>query len=491
MPPARIMRVALPYNFGRMSDKRQDRWCLDKAKEVYQFMTEEWQLSAPSLILSVTGDAAMTKDLRPKFKENLNDSLTVVLKKTAAWTFTGGTDGGVMKLFGELKKTKQFVMPMIGVATWGVLEGRDGIEKGAFWHEGDFHSMGELFHALALVIPHRMELVEAVLDGFENVPEDLRQELLKLTKSLDGDDSFGDPLFEDAEDEYVALEDGYAFLSRFIQERKVGHATYKNKTPDKKTLKQPMHTKLDANHTHYILVDDGGEGFGAEIKLRIALEDYISRNAYTARYDVATAAATDADAAADAAADAVNSIPPSPSVRTRNATDAADADADAADADAADAAAADAAAAAAAATATSIPDVSPSTRQKKGASVDAIPKIRRARTASEAASADKGQGLEDQHNHICRKTMSEGSLLPPPIFRVNDRVRIIKQGAHIGVEVGVFVMRYAHIGVVGGCLCHALCPHFIVRLYAPTPSQYAQGVHRPFTHHTQCTHRAL
>jgi hypothetical protein len=106
--------VALPPNFSSVSDKRQERWYLNKAKEVYRFMTEEWGLVAPSLILSVTGDAVLSKNLRPKFKENLNDSLTVVLQKTAAWAFTGGTNGGVMNLLGDLKKTKQFVMPMIG-----------------------------------------------------------------------------------------------------------------------------------------------------------------------------------------------------------------------------------------------------------------------------------------------------------------------------------------------------------------------------------------
>jgi hypothetical protein len=114
LPPARILRVALPPNLSAMSDKRQEQWYLNRAKEVYQFMIEEWGLMAPSLILTVTGDAALSKNLRPKFYESLNDSLTVVRQNTLAWTFTGGTNGGIMKLIGDLKKTKQFMMPMIG-----------------------------------------------------------------------------------------------------------------------------------------------------------------------------------------------------------------------------------------------------------------------------------------------------------------------------------------------------------------------------------------
>jgi hypothetical protein len=54
------------------------------------------------------------------------------IRKSKAWVISGGTNVGVMKKIGEVMRSlteeKQgFVAPVIGVATWGIVKGREGV----------------------------------------------------------------------------------------------------------------------------------------------------------------------------------------------------------------------------------------------------------------------------------------------------------------------------------------------------------------------------
>ena len=68
--------------------------------QLVEYVHEKWQLSKPSLIISVTGgacDFAMKK----KYHEKLKQGLQRVAGTKGAWLITGGTNAGIMKICGE------------------------------------------------------------------------------------------------------------------------------------------------------------------------------------------------------------------------------------------------------------------------------------------------------------------------------------------------------------------------------------------------------
>eukprot|EP00049_Salpingoeca_infusionum_P018811 m.358873 g.358873 ORF g.358873 m.358873 type:complete len:1618 (-) comp18327_c0_seq1:37-4890(-) len=83
----------------------------------------------PSLILSVTG-GARSFTLPRRLEEVVRTGLLTIADKTNAWVITGGTHSGVMKLVGQMMSKIEndqdiFTPPVIGIATWGVIEDRD------------------------------------------------------------------------------------------------------------------------------------------------------------------------------------------------------------------------------------------------------------------------------------------------------------------------------------------------------------------------------
>ena len=75
--------------------------------QLVEYVHEKWQLSKPSLIISVTGgavDFAMNK----KDHDKLRQSLQRVAATKGAWIITGGTNAGVMKVCGEAVRDQVF-----------------------------------------------------------------------------------------------------------------------------------------------------------------------------------------------------------------------------------------------------------------------------------------------------------------------------------------------------------------------------------------------
>ncbi|XP_034042353.1 transient receptor potential cation channel subfamily M member 2 isoform X2 [Thalassophryne amazonica] len=96
---------------------------------LYQLLTEQWKLTPPNLLISVTG-GAKNFYLKAGLKNMFHRGLIKVAQTTGAWIITGGTHTGVMKHVGQavrdyaLSSSMQGQIVAIGVATWGTLHNR-------------------------------------------------------------------------------------------------------------------------------------------------------------------------------------------------------------------------------------------------------------------------------------------------------------------------------------------------------------------------------
>ncbi|XP_075334645.1 transient receptor potential cation channel subfamily M member 2-like [Odontesthes bonariensis] len=116
-------------------------------------MTEQWELSPPNLLISVTG-GAKNFYLKARLKNMFHRGLIKVAQTTGAWIITGGTHTGVMKHVGQavrdytLSSSMQGKIVAIGVATWGVIHNRDKLvdPEGCFpaHYSMDTKSQGKL-----------------------------------------------------------------------------------------------------------------------------------------------------------------------------------------------------------------------------------------------------------------------------------------------------------------------------------------------------------
>ncbi|XP_077993262.1 transient receptor potential cation channel subfamily M member 2-like [Glandiceps talaboti] len=103
-----------------------------KANEIVDLLVGQWNLTLPSLLISVTGGA---KDftMTSKLKQVLRRGLTQVALSTNVWIITGGTHTGIMKHVGETvrdytmgsRSTEESSIVTIGIAPWGIVHHRN------------------------------------------------------------------------------------------------------------------------------------------------------------------------------------------------------------------------------------------------------------------------------------------------------------------------------------------------------------------------------
>ncbi|XP_077393579.1 transient receptor potential cation channel subfamily M member 2 [Festucalex cinctus] len=115
----------------RQTTTKYARVSTDTNPEVlYQLMTEQWKLSPPNLLISVTG-GAKNFYLKTRLKNVFQRGLIKVAQTTGAWIITGGTNTGVMKHVGQavrdysLSSSMQGQIVTIGLATWGVIHNKE------------------------------------------------------------------------------------------------------------------------------------------------------------------------------------------------------------------------------------------------------------------------------------------------------------------------------------------------------------------------------
>lgn len=122
-------------SFGGLGQKtgKYVRVSTDTSPEIlYQLLTEQWKLSPPNLLISVTG-GAKNFYLKARLKNVFHRGLIKVAQTTGAWIITGGTHTGVMKHVGQavrdyaLSSSMQGQIVAIGVATWGIIHNRDAL----------------------------------------------------------------------------------------------------------------------------------------------------------------------------------------------------------------------------------------------------------------------------------------------------------------------------------------------------------------------------
>ncbi|KAG7503560.1 transient receptor potential cation channel subfamily M member 2 [Solea senegalensis] len=121
-------------SFGGSGQKtgKYVRASTDTSPEVlYRLLTEQWKLSPPNLLISVTG-GAKNFYLKARLKNMFHRGLIKVAQTTGAWIITGGTHTGVMKHVGQAVRdyalsssSSQGQIVAIGVATWGAIHNRD------------------------------------------------------------------------------------------------------------------------------------------------------------------------------------------------------------------------------------------------------------------------------------------------------------------------------------------------------------------------------
>ncbi|XP_067459474.1 transient receptor potential cation channel subfamily M member 2-like isoform X1 [Thunnus thynnus] len=127
----------------------------DTSPEVlYQLLTEQWKLSPPNLLISVTG-GAKNFYLKAHLKNMFHRGLIKMARTTGAWIITGGTHAGVMKHVGQAVRdyalssgSMQGQIVAIGVATWGIIHKRKALvhSEGCFpaHYSMDINDQGHL-----------------------------------------------------------------------------------------------------------------------------------------------------------------------------------------------------------------------------------------------------------------------------------------------------------------------------------------------------------
>uniref|UniRef100_A0AAX7V6J8 Transient receptor potential cation channel subfamily M member 2 n=1 Tax=Astatotilapia calliptera TaxID=8154 RepID=A0AAX7V6J8_ASTCA len=122
-------------SFGGLGQKtgKYARVSTDTSPEIlYQLLTEQWKLSPPNLLISVTG-GAKNFYLKSHLKNMFHRGLIKVAQTTGAWIITGGTHAGVMKHVGQavrdyaMSSSMQGKIVTIGVATWGIIHNRKAL----------------------------------------------------------------------------------------------------------------------------------------------------------------------------------------------------------------------------------------------------------------------------------------------------------------------------------------------------------------------------
>ncbi|XP_034741954.1 transient receptor potential cation channel subfamily M member 2 [Etheostoma cragini] len=99
---------------------------------LYKLLTEQWELSPPNLLISVTG-GAKNFHLKARLKNVFHRGLIKVAQTTGAWIISGGTHTGVMKHVGQavrdhaLSSAMQGQIVAIGIATWGIIHNREAL----------------------------------------------------------------------------------------------------------------------------------------------------------------------------------------------------------------------------------------------------------------------------------------------------------------------------------------------------------------------------
>ena len=101
---------------------------LEALRRSLHMMQHQWKLEVPSLIISVTGDASESRELRPDSNRKFTHALINASLRTKAWIVTGGSNRGIMKAMGDALGHYHATTPCVGIATLGTIHGRKAFQ---------------------------------------------------------------------------------------------------------------------------------------------------------------------------------------------------------------------------------------------------------------------------------------------------------------------------------------------------------------------------
>ena len=118
--PATYGKVTFTQDLEQQDQKPALFACMSSdtdLEDVKRLLLRDWRLKPPSVIISVTGSAAHCA-LDSGLEEKVTQGIARAASATHAWTFTGGTDTGVMKLVAGALASAKVATPIIGVAAF-------------------------------------------------------------------------------------------------------------------------------------------------------------------------------------------------------------------------------------------------------------------------------------------------------------------------------------------------------------------------------------
>lgn len=90
------------------------------------FAERVWCLKAPKLLISMIGSST-DFEMNVLHRNQVLSEVMTVAKETEAWITTIGLDSGIGKHVGEAKRATGIKVPLIGIAPWGMIEGRQAL----------------------------------------------------------------------------------------------------------------------------------------------------------------------------------------------------------------------------------------------------------------------------------------------------------------------------------------------------------------------------
>ena len=216
-------------------------------QSICKVMTDVWHLARPSAILSVTGGAAslvIDAQLEAAYVKGLANAA----QSTRSWIITGGSDAGVMALTGKVLSS-------------------------AYPHPRPHPHPRPRPHTHTQTHPHYsikvMSWLGAGTPCIGIAPFDVVMYKDKLVKAPEVD----------------LLTRRGGGLSRLNAKKKKKGLEVKYWKQDKPL--PGKETAIDPNHTHFVLVDNADKkGFGGEVEMRAAIEEYMAREAGGAKGEV-------------------------------------------------------------------------------------------------------------------------------------------------------------------------------------------------------------
>jgi hypothetical protein len=138
--PATYGKVTFTQDLEQQNQKPALFACMSSdtdLEDVKCLLLDDWRLKPPSVIISVTGSAARCA-LDSGLEEKVTQGIARAASATHAWTFTGGTDTGVMKLVAGALASAKVATPIIGVAAFHKIT-----EKERFFNAGRDRDRGD------------------------------------------------------------------------------------------------------------------------------------------------------------------------------------------------------------------------------------------------------------------------------------------------------------------------------------------------------------